>query len=153
VKKLGPSFFYELQEAGLSGLQFSWNNSGSILYGPDLTDEERARIEAAVQAHDPNAEAPEPAVVPSVVSRWQGREAMRVTAYGDLAIEDGGVSLFDATEALLARPETPDYYRVAWDEIQQFEIDSPVLLAIADELGLAAADLVALFKLAATLRA
>lgn len=94
---------------------------------------------------------PDPA--PIHVSRWQGREAMRATAYGDVALEDGGISVFDAVEALLAQPGTPGYYRTAWDEIQQFEPDSPVLLAIAAELGLTDAQLSALFAFAATLRA
>lgn len=94
---------------------------------------------------------PDPDPVP--VSRWQGREAMRATAYGDVPLEDGGMSVFDAVESLLAQPGTPDYYRTAWDEIQQFEPDSPVLLAIAAELGLTDAQLSALFAFATTLRA
>lgn len=85
-----------------------------------------------------------------VVSRFQGREAMRTTPYG---AEEDGVSLFDAVEALLARPETPAYYRTAWDEIQQFELDSPLLLAIADELQLSRDRLPLLFAFADTLRA
>ncbi len=88
--------------------------------------------------------------VPRIVSRWQGREAMRLTPYGP---ESDGVSLFDAVETLLARPDTPAYYRTAWDEIQQFELDSPVLLAIAGELGLQLEGLPTLFEFAATLRA
>ena len=94
---------------------------------------------------------PEP--VPLPVSRWQGREAMRASPYGDIPLEEGGISLFEATEQLLARPETPAYYRTAWEEMQVFEPTSPMLIAIADTLGLAAADLRALFLFAATLKA
>lgn len=88
--------------------------------------------------------------VPQSVSRWQGREAMRLTPYGS---PGDGVSLFDAAEALLHRPETPEYYVRAWDELQAFEFDSPMLVAIADELGLTYEDRVALFLFADSLRA
>ncbi|QQB32835.1 hypothetical protein I6I07_19515 [Achromobacter deleyi] len=102
-----------------------------------------------------------PAVVPAVVSRFQGRQALRLST-----IEDGRIVINDTSgpspakrdllavvEDLLAAPTTPAYYREAWNDIQQFERDSPMLLAIADELGLTAANLDDLFILAATLRA
>ena len=75
---------------------------------------------------------------------------MLLTRYGNPA--DGG-SLFDAAEVLLHRPETPAYYLRAWDELQAFEFDSPMLVAIADELGLTYEDRVALFLFADSLRA
>lgn len=99
--------------------------------------------------------------VPMAVSRYQGRQALRLST-----IEDGRIVINDtsgpspakrdlltAVEELLAAPTTPAYYREAWSDIQQFERDSPMLLAIADELGLTAANLDDLFILAATLRA
>lgn len=102
-----------------------------------------------------------PAAVPAVVSRFQGRQALRLST-----IEDGRIVINDtagpspakrdllaAVEELLAAPTTPAYYREAWNDIQQFERDSPMLLAIADELGLSAANLDDLFIFAATLRA
>ncbi len=91
-----------------------------------------------------------PPLIPESVSRYQGREAMRLTPYGNPA---DGVSLFEAAEALLHRPETPDYYLRAWDELQAFEFDSPMLVAVADELGLTYEDRVALFLFADSLRA
>ncbi|UDY80359.1 hypothetical protein AXY1_48 [Achromobacter phage AXY1] len=84
--------------------------------------------------------------VPSVVSRYQGREAMRMTDYGD-------GSLFDAFEALLTNPDTPAYYRRAWEELLTFERNSPMLAAAADMLGLTSADLDDLFHLAGSIRA
>jgi len=94
---------------------------------------------------------PEPQVnIPRSVSRWQGREAMLLTPYGNPA---NVVSLFDAAEALLHRPETPAYYLRAWDELQAFEFDSPMLVAVADELGLTYEDRVSLFLFADSLRA
>lgn len=96
----------------------------------------------------PQQDAPEPTPLP--VSRWQGREAMLLTPYGNPA---NVVSLFDAAEALLHRPETPAYYLRAWDELQAFEFDSPMLVAVADELGLTYEDRVSLFLFADSLRA
>jgi len=101
-----------------------------------------------VPATLPPVEAPAP--TPQAVSRWQGREAMRLTPYGN---PEDGVSLFDAVVALLAKPDTPPYYRTAWDELQVFEPDSPMLIAIADELGLTDDDRRNLFLFAATLKA
>lgn len=101
-----------------------------------------------VPATMPPVVPPDP--TPQAVSRWQGREAMRLTPYGD---PEEGVSLFDAVVALLARPDTPPYYRTAWDELQVFEPDSPMLIAIADELGLTDDGRRVLFLFAASLKA
>lgn len=147
MKDLGPSFFSELQAAGLAGLPFSWNASGVILYGPDITAEERAAIDAVILAHDPSAPAPEPEPdVPEVVSRFQGREAMHQTPHGE-------VSLFEAAEGVLARPDTPAMYRRAWDDLQEFHRDSEMLNAVAAALELGSNDLDALFILAGSIKA
>lgn len=94
---------------------------------------------------------PAAVVPPSIVSRWQGREAMRLTIHS--GTEENGVSLFDAVQALVAMPETPVYYRTAWDEMQEFHRDSPTLAAIAQTLSLTEDALDTLFLFAATLRA
>lgn len=99
--------------------------------------------------------------VPVVVSRYQGRQALRLST-----IEDGRVVINDMSEPgtpkrdmlelvdeLLARPETPAYYRDAWADLQQFERDSLMLADLAYELGLTPENLDDLFILAATLRA
>ncbi len=146
MKDLGPSFFSELQAAGLAGLPFSWNASGVILYGPEITAEERAAIDAVVLAHDPSAPAPEPEPdVPEVVSRFQGREAMHQTPYGE-------GSLFEATEAALDNPDTPAMYRRAWDDLQEFHFDSEMLIALATSLGLTEQDRKNLFILAGSIK-
>lgn len=100
-------------------------------------------------------------MVPAAVSRYQGRQALRLSTIenGQVVINDasapieGKRDLLAAVEELLARATTPAYYREAWNDIQQFERDSPMLMAIADELGLSAANLDDLFIFAATLRA
>lgn len=101
-----------------------------------------------IPADLPPAEVAAP--LPSTVSRYQGREAMRLTPYGN---PEDGISLFDAAVARLSLPETPPYYLRAWDELQIFEFDSPMLVAVADELGLTPDDRRVLFLFAATLKA
>lgn len=102
-----------------------------------------------------------PAVVPVVVSRFQWRQALRMSAFvdGQIVINDtSGPSpakrdLLAVVDELLAASTTPAYYREAWNDTLQFERDSPMLLALADELGLTTANLNDLFIFAATLRA
>lgn len=102
-----------------------------------------------------------PEYVPVVVSRFQGRQALRLSTIegGHVVINDTSApneekrDLLAAVEELLARVTTPAYYREAWNDIQQFERDSPMLNAIADELGLGAVQLNDLFRFAATLKA
>ncbi|EHK64772.1 hypothetical protein [Achromobacter arsenitoxydans] len=109
-----------------------------------MTSEQVAAVMAVYGAHDPDA-APPPDV-PQVVSRFQGREAMHRTAHGD-------GTLFEAAEALLAQPDTPAWYRRAWDDLQEFRRDSEMLAAIAGMLGLSAAKIDALFILAGSIKA
>ncbi|ODA19975.1 hypothetical protein A9G00_43650 [Achromobacter xylosoxidans] len=99
--------------------------------------------------------------VPAWVSRYQGRQALRLSTIeaGFIVINDtfetspAKRDLLAVVEELLDQAETPAYYRDAWAELQQFERDSPMLLAIADELGLGAVQLDDLFRFAATLKA
>ncbi|GEM_PF-2830002 len=84
--------------------------------------------------------------IPAVVSRFQGREAMHRTKCGD-------GTLFEAAEAALAKPDTPAMYRRAWDDLQEFRRDSEMLAVISGMLGLTAAQVDAVFILAASIRA
>lgn len=90
-------------------------------------------------------------VAPGPVSRYQGREAMRLTPFHKEGRPDW--TLFDAFEELLNDSVTPAYYRRAWDELQAFEWGSAMLHAAADVLGLTLAQRLDLFGLAATLKA
>ncbi|CUR73931.1 hypothetical protein [Achromobacter xylosoxidans] len=160
MKIIGPSFPSELAAAGLWGLPIAWtpdgvnfgdivNLDGSVTLNPALPAEDRAAVEAVVAAHDPTA--PTPAPTPAPVSRYQGREAMRLTPFP----KEGrpAWTLFDAFEELLNEPATPAYYRRAWGELQAFEWGSAMLHAAADVLGLTLAQRLDLFGLAATLKA
>ncbi|WP_025139004.1 hypothetical protein [Achromobacter sp. DH1f] len=89
--------------------------------------------------------------VPSSVSRYQGREAMRMMRFPKADVPNW--TLFDAFEALLADSTTPAYYRRAWDELQVFERSSAMLNAAADVLGLSPSRRDDLFRLAASIKA
>ncbi|CKH65913.1 hypothetical protein [Achromobacter xylosoxidans] len=97
-------------------------------------------------------EMPEPpAGPPASVSRYQGREAMRLTRFPAEGRPER--TLFEAFEELLNDPTTPAYYRRAWDELQVFEHGSAMLNAAADVLGLTQAKRDDLFRLAAAIKA
>lgn len=85
-------------------------------------------------------------VIYLVVSRFQGREAMWRTPHGN-------ATLFEAAEAIINHPDTPDMYRRAWADLQEFRRDSEMLATIATMLGLTSKDLDDLFILAASIRA
>lgn len=85
-------------------------------------------------------------IVPQVVSRFQGREAMWRTPHN-------GATLFEAAEALIARPDTPAMYRRAWVDLQEFRRDSEMLRGIAMQLGLSGEQVDSLFILAASIQA
>lgn len=53
TKHIGPTFFAELQSAGLAGLPFAWQADGTVTYGAAITADQRAGIETVLAAHDP----------------------------------------------------------------------------------------------------
>lgn len=54
---IGPTFEAEIHAAGLAGLAFAWGPDGVV--GLDaLTPEQRAAVQAVVNAHDPTATPP-----------------------------------------------------------------------------------------------
>jgi hypothetical protein len=53
-KTIGPSFAGELLAAGLTNLPFSYSADGDFTYGPTLTADQIAAIEAVYAAHDPS---------------------------------------------------------------------------------------------------
>lgn len=94
TKRIGPSFVSELAAAGLIGLPFSWQPDGVVIYGDDLTAEQRDALDAVVAAHDPAA--PAPADVPPTVTKYQAFVVLarhgllgQVNAFFDaLAVDD-----------------------------------------------------------------
>lgn len=55
----GKRFNYEIEQAGLLGLPFTWDTETGDVYDELLTPEQRATLAAVIAAHDPNAVHPE----------------------------------------------------------------------------------------------
>ncbi|RSE80877.1 hypothetical protein EGU64_20800 [Achromobacter denitrificans] len=101
-----------MEAAGLIGLPFSWQPDGLIIYGDDLTDEQRATLDGVVAAHDPTA--PAPVAVPEAVTKYQAcvvlaRHALlsQVNAFFDaLAIDDPRRLAWEMAAAVHRRSES-----------------------------------------------
>lgn len=89
--------------------------------------------------------------VPVSVSRYQLREAMRMTLYRKTDLP--AWTLFDAYEEVLRNSSTPSHYQRAWDDLQLFGFDGIIFNAVADTLGLTVAQRGDLFRLAAEVKA
>jgi len=131
MKPIGPSFVSELQAAGLAGLPFSWSQEGAFLYGSDLTETQRAAVQAAYDAHDPSALAPQP--VPQVVTKYQ---AVVVLARHQL---------LERVNAFFGAMGAADERRLAWEMSPSVRRDSASTLAAMGELALTGAQADALF--------
>jgi len=88
---------------------------------------------------------------PCLVSRYQMREALRLTRFSNEG--SPGWTLFDAFEELLTDSTTPPYYRRAWEELLSFDSGGAVFTAAADVLGLTQQRRDDVFRLAASLKA
>lgn len=76
---------------------------------------------------------PLPPQVPVAVSRFQAKVALDAW------------QLLDDVEVMMADPATPLVTRLAWADAQEFRRDSPIVLAMAQALGLTPAQLDELF--------
>ena len=82
-----------------------------------------------------------PERVPATVSKFQAKSALSMV--GKLA----------TVEAIIAAPDTPEMYKLAWNDTQEFRRSSPVLLVLASLLELSEFELDALFIAAAKIEA
>lgn len=80
-----------------------------------------------------------PPMIPESVTPWQMRKALN--ASGKRALVD----------ALLANPQTPRDVIDGWEVASEWRRYDPVLLMMAQQLGMTSGDIDALFTLAATL--
>ncbi len=76
MKRIGPGFFKELQDAGLAGLPFSWTESG-VAFSPEMTAAQISTVEAVLAAHNPEATDPE--------AEKNATDAGAARSYGKLA--------------------------------------------------------------------
>lgn len=81
-----------------------------------------------------------PSTVPHSVTRFQAKAALDEAGH------------LDAIEAIIANPDTPRLYVLAWQDALTFERDSRTLAALAGMLGLSDTDLDALFIRAAEIK-
>ncbi len=135
TKRIGPSFVSELAAAGLIGPPFSWNADGTIIYGDDLTDEQRATLDGVVAAHDPTA--PAPVVVPETVTKYQA--CVVLARHGLL----GQVNAFFDALAV------DDPRRLAWEMAAAVHRHSDSTLSAIEYLGLSEAQADGMFVEAA----
>ncbi len=124
MKKIGPSFAYEMTQAGLNGLPVAWNegDEGALFFGDDITEQQRAAVLAVLDAHDPTKPAPQ--IVPSQVTASQGGIAL--IYFG----------LMDAVQAVVDAPDTPATHKWAWARATTWERDSPSFNYFADRAGI-----------------
>lgn len=135
TKTLGPSFQSEYIAAGLLGAPLIVQSDGSVIYGPGVTDEQRATVEALIAAHDPTKPAPTP--VPEVVTRYQARAAL---------LEAG---MLDQVNAYFTALPDTSMDKLAWNEAPTVTRSSAALIAAAHALGLSDAQIDSLFVRAA----
>ena len=89
---IGPSFSAELDTAGIADRRFTWGADGKLEFHPEVSDEDRKKVEAVLAAHDgPLSEARYQAV------RATNAEAARLIA-----------EMFQ---------KEPDTWALAWKEI------------------------------------
>lgn len=87
MKAIGPNFAEELRSAGLLGLSFAWGADGNIQYGPTMTPDQIAAVQAVYAAHDPLKPSPALVVAPTAQSLQ------------DVLIAKGLLTITDVTSA------------------------------------------------------
>ena len=75
MKRIGPGFFKELQDAGLAGLPFSWTEAG-VAFSPEMTAAQISAVEAVLAAHNPKA--------PDLEAEKNATDAEAARSYGKL---------------------------------------------------------------------
>ncbi|WP_427183613.1 hypothetical protein ACL598_17490 [Bordetella bronchialis] len=134
-KTLGPTFGREIADAGLSGVPFFWDTDFNIEFNDDVPQDERAAVQAVIDAHDPTKQ-----LVPQTVTRYQGRAALLAAG------------LLDTVTQHFAEVAGSDLAKLAWNEAPTFERDSPLVIATAAALSLTEAQLDDLFIAAAQVK-
>ncbi|HYW57666.1 MAG TPA: hypothetical protein VE934_11940 [Polaromonas sp.] len=55
TKSIGTNFPFELKQAGLAGLPFSWTHDGELMFDEAMTPGQIAAVQAVYTDHDPTA--------------------------------------------------------------------------------------------------
>lgn len=134
----GPTFVAELGDLlSCVPVFFSYDSgpypAGTVIFAKDTTDAQKAAVAAIVKAHDPTK-----GVVPTEVTNYQARAAL---------IDAGK---FAAVDAAVRGQGVDPKVLAAWDYGNTFLRSSPFVAAMASILGMASADVDALFVKAAS---
>ncbi|OZI23625.1 hypothetical protein CAL26_09290 [Bordetella genomosp. 9] len=120
-KRIGPTFGFELEAAGLLGLPFLWMSDGTITFVGDLSAAQRDAVVAVYASHDPAK-----VFVPQEVTRYQGEVVMRRRGW------------WDDADALFALLPDDDERKIAWLRAPTWRRDSPSLRYAAEQMGIPA---------------
>ncbi|WP_327211995.1 hypothetical protein U8Q06_20910 [Rhizobium beringeri] len=132
--EIGPSFTAELTAAGLLGLPFSWTEY-EIVFGEEMTEEQRSAVESVLASHDPSLPAPAP--VPESVSARQFKLQLLAE------------NLLDQVEAWVA--EQSRAVQIAFEYSGSFVKSEPMMQAGFAALGFSTEQIDAFFAAAAEL--
>ena len=132
MTSFGPTFEAELEAAGLRGLPFVVNHDTGTVTGVDnLPPETAAKLQAVIDAHNPNN-----GVVPASVTPHQAR----------LAFLQAG--LLDQVETAINTAGGAT--KITWEFATTIERNSPLIETLRGSLGLTDEQIDTLFRFAAT---
>ena len=117
--RIGPSFFSELQAAGVTCVSSYVNSTGDITYVEGTTDADKAKVEKLLTAHDPTKPGPAPAY-----SIYKTDVVSRMT--------DDELDKFDAGLTAATTRE-----RRMWTDCTQIQSDSPYFTALQQQFAAA----------------
>ena len=128
MTSFGPTFEAELEAAGLRGLPFVVNHDTGTVTGVDnLPPETAAKLQAVIDAHNPNN-----GVVPASVTPSQAR----------LALLEAG--LLDRVQATV--DAQGGAAKITWEYATTLSRDDPLITSLGTTLGLTDAAIDMLFK-------
>lgn len=122
MKRIGPTFFFELQAAGLTE-GVSWGeDDGSLRFSDYVSEGYRDQVRAVLDAHDPAK--PAPPFVPESVTKYQ------------CCVVLARYNLLDATTAFFSAMAADDPRRLAWEMAPTVLRSGDATLAAAAHHGL-----------------
>lgn len=135
----------EVNHPEFGWIPFTWSAADEFGIAKDVGKELKSgRIDIALYVPEPEAEEEDPLVV------W--RRTASISRFQALAVLHQ-VGLLASVEAYMADPSTDTIARLAWQNAQEFERNSPTVIGIGAEFGLTEEQLDNLFKIGAKIKA
>ena len=85
---IGPTFFKEVQAAGLNGLPFTWNATG-LINTDQLTPDQLSAVQTVLTAHNPNNQLLSVILFSNFLNRWQDAEYILLLQKRAQAVQAG----------------------------------------------------------------